>query len=274
MKTIILELEAKRNGYCQITRKRGWLNYLKGSELAFDHDNLRHTIETVVNNDKPRGEKLFCPEPHFKFTMTADKKPSRPEEALERFIVNTNRDYFCNQISIGGRKESIDIGIKEKNGTFTFLELKPWASTNSPMYAIVECLKNLTQYRTLLKEGKHRIERFETVNLMVLAPLSYYQQYELLDGSGNVYTRAASTVSRLLGNIGNAFKTTVTLMALNIDRNDFDGKCAQIYDVRKVRNQGKVELNESDTIPSLKRDQWKQVATGTPPWCSFTAHAT
>ena len=265
MKNIILELKAKRNGYCQITHKRGWLNYLKDGVLAFDHAHLRHTIEKVVNADKPRGEKLFCFKPHFNFTMTVDKKPYRPEEALERFIVNTNRNDFCNQISIGGRKESIDIGIKAIRDKYTFVELKPWESTNSPMYAILECLKNLTQYRTILKEGKHSVERFKTVNLMVLAPLSYYQQYELVDGSGNIYPRAALTVGRLLEDIGKAFDTTITLMALNIDRNDFDGKCAQIYDARKMHNQDVVVLNETDTIPSLKRDQWKPVATGAHP---------
>ncbi len=262
MKNIIRELKAKRNGYCQITRKRGWLNYLKDGALAFDHKNLHNTIKTVVGNSVPDGTKLVCPEQHFKFTMTEDKKPYRPEEALERFIVMTNGAGFFNQVSIGGKKESIDIGIREKNGTFTFVELKPWESTNSPMYAIVECLKNLTQYRAILHEGKHRVERFETVNLMVLAPLSYYRQYELMDGTGYVYPRAASTVSRLLGDIGNAFETTITLMALNIDRNDFDGKCARIYDARKITRQDKVELNEPDTIPSLKRDRWKPVATG------------
>lgn len=265
MKNIILELKAKRNGYCQITHKRGWLNYLRDGELAFDHANLRRTIERVVKSNKPSGRKLFLRKRHFNFTMTADKKPYRPEEALERFIAMTNGTDFFNQVSIGGKKESIDIGIGDKNGTFTLMELKPWKSTNSPMYAIVECLKNLTQYRAILKEGKHRVERFETVNLMVLAPLSYYQQYELVDGSGNIYPRATLTVGRLLEDIGKTFDTTITLMALNIDRNDFDGKCAQIYDARKVHNQDVVVLNETDTIPSLKRDQWKPVATGAHP---------
>ncbi len=265
MKNINLELKTKQNGFYQITNKPGWSKYLKDGELAFDHAKLRHTIEKVVNADKPRGARLFCLEPHFNFTMNADKKPCRPEEALERFIVMTNGTDFFNQVSIGGKKESIDIGIKEKNGTFTLVELKPWKSSNSPMYAIVECLKNLTQYRAILEEDRQSVKRFETVHLMVLAPLSYYQQYELVDGSGNVYPGAASTVSRLLGDIGKTFETTITLMALNIDRNDFDGKCAQIYDARKVYRQDKVELNESDTIPSLKRDQWKLVATGANP---------
>lgn len=262
MKEIIRQLDAKQGGYCQITHKRAWLNYLADGALAFHPADLRDKIETAVNNDKPRGQKLFCPGQHFNFTMTADKKPYRPEEALERFIVNTNRDYFCNQISIGGRKESIDIGIKASSDEYTFVELKPWKSTNSPMYAIVECLKNLTQYRTILKEGKHAVDRFETVNLMVLAPHSYYQQYELVDGSGNVYPRAALTVGRLLGDIGKTFETTIALMALNIDGDDFFDKCARIYEARNVTGQDVVVLNETDTIPSLKRDQWHLLATG------------
>jgi len=261
IKEIIHQLDAKKDGYCQITHKRAWLNYLADGELAFNPADLRRTIESVVNKNKPQGTKLFCPEQHFNFTMTADKVPYRPEEALERFIVNTHREHFCNQISIGGRKESIDIGIKESSDRFTFVELKPWASTNSPMYAVVECLKNLVQYRTILKDDSRKIERFKTVDLMLLAPFSYYCQYEMVDEKCNYNKSIALTVSRLLGDIGDTFETTVTLMALKIERNKFDEECAQIYDARKVTGQKMIELNQTDTIPSLKRDRWHLVAT-------------
>jgi hypothetical protein len=105
MKNIVSELNARKGGCCQITHKRGWLNYLADGELAFNGATLRRTIEQVVKNNEPRGTKLFLPERHFNFTMTEEKKPYRPEEALERFIVNTNGSNFSNQISIGGKKE-------------------------------------------------------------------------------------------------------------------------------------------------------------------------
>jgi hypothetical protein len=262
MKSIVSELNAKKGGYCQITHKRGWLNFLADGELAFNGATLRRTIEQVVKNNEPRGTKLFLPERHFNFTMTADKEPNRPEEALERFIVNTNGSSFSNQISIGGKKESIDIGIRENGDTFTLVELKPWASTNSPMYAIVECLKNLVQYRTILKDDSRKIGRFKRVDLTILAPLSYYRQYEIVDEKDNCRKSIALTISRLLGDIGNAFVTTITLRALPLGEDEFYRKCAQIYDTRKVSGQKMIELNESDTIPSLRRDLWQLVATG------------
>lgn len=261
MKEIIRQLDARQSGYCQITHKRGWLNYLKDGHLAFDHANLRHTIEKVINADKPRGTKLFCPESHFRFTITADKKPYRPEEALERFIVNTNREHFFNQISIGGRKESIDIGVKEGSDRFIFVELKPWRSTNSPMYAIVEGLKNLTQYRTILGDKNRDIERFNRVDIMVLAPFTYYRQYELVDDEDNLRQSSPAPINRLLGDIGSAFATMITLMALKIDENEFYRTCARIYQTRKLSGQDVLELNSTDTIPSLKREKWHLVAT-------------
>ena len=193
--------------------------------------------------------------------MTAEKMPYRPEEALERFIVNTNRENLFNQISIGGRKESIDIGIKEGSDRFTFVELKPWMSTNSPMYAIVECLKNLTQYRAILKDKYRNIELFKRVDLIVLAPLSYYRQYELVGDENICRQSIAGIISRLLGAIGDAFETTVTMMALTIEREEFDRRCVQIYQTRKLTGQDEIELNPTDTIPNLKKDRWRLVAT-------------
>jgi hypothetical protein len=261
MKNIVSELNARKGGCCQITHKRGWLNYLADGELAFNGATLRRTIEQVVKNNEPRGTKLFLPERHFNFTMTEEKKPYRPEEALERFIVNTNGSNFSNQISIGGKKESIDIGIRENGDRFAFVELKPWLSNNSPMYAVVECLKNLVQYRTILKDDSRKIERFKRVDLTLLAPLSYYRQYEMVDEKDNCRKSIALTISRLLGDIGNAFVTTITLRALQIGEDEFYRKCAQIYDTRKVTGQKMIELNQTDTIPSLKRERWHLVAT-------------
>lgn len=262
MKSIVFDLRAMKDGYCQLTHKRAWLNYLAHGQLAFDPTDLRGKIEQIVKRDAPKGDKLFCLEKHVNFTMTAKKVPYRTEEALERFIVNTNRDDdFFNQISIGGRKESIDIGIRGKGNRFTFVELKPWVSTNSPMYAIVECLKNLTQYREILKDKNRNIDHFKRVDIMVLAPLSYYRKYELVDDEDNLRYGIAETISSLLGTIGSAFETAVSLMALEIDKEIFDRTCVQIYQARRLTGQGEVKLEATDTIPSLKRDRWRLIAT-------------
>jgi hypothetical protein len=105
--------------------------------------------------------------------------PYRTEEALERFIVVSNGDNFFGQIPIGGGKESIDIGIKESDTKFVFVELKPWESQNSPLYAIIEILKNLVEYRVILERHLADVPRWSEVELVVLAPCQYYQKWKL-----------------------------------------------------------------------------------------------
>ena len=93
------------------------------------------------------------------FTIKKDKKPYRAEEALERFIIISNADNIYNQIPVGGGKESIDIGIKESDSKFKFVELKSWRSNNSPIYAIVESLKNLIEYRIIIEREIKPIQK-------------------------------------------------------------------------------------------------------------------
>jgi len=167
MKRIISGLKSEKNGYCRITHKRGWFGYLKDGDTAFTPQDLKKTIVRVVEKNPPRGEKLFnldwCRQgkrSHFtmlpkKLKLEVPVQPYRKEEALERFIVLSNGDRFYNQIPIGGGKESIDIGIKESDSKFIFVELKPWESGNNPLYALIESLKNLIEYRTILKRKNY-----------------------------------------------------------------------------------------------------------------------
>ena len=144
LKEVISHLQSNKAKYCRITHKRGWLEYLKDGDLVFTAQELHQTLRKVIDSDqmRPKGNKLFCLRRKYNFTIKADKAPYRTEEALERFIVVSNAENFYNQIPIGGGKESIDIGIKENDSKFTFVELKPWSSANPPLYALVENLKN------------------------------------------------------------------------------------------------------------------------------------
>ena len=147
---IIENLNTIKNDFCRVRHKRGWLGYLKDGDTVFTPQELKDTIEKVINNNPPKGDKLFdlSLSKHHSFTMLSEEKPERPEEALERFVVISNGVNFYNQIPVGGGKESIDIGIEENKSKFIFIELKPWVSGNSPMYAIIESLKNLVEYQT------------------------------------------------------------------------------------------------------------------------------
>ena len=276
MKRIISGLKSEKNGYCRITHKRGWFGYLKDGDVVFTPQDLKKTIVRVVEKNPPRGEKLFdldwChQEKRFHFTMLPPKKPKfgvpvqpyRIEEALERFIVLSNGIGFYNQIPIGGGKESIDIGIKESHSKFIFVELKPWDSGNNPLYALIESLKNLVEYRTILKRKIAKIDEFEHIELMLLAPVAYYQKYELLDPNGE----NLSVVRKTLAKIGSEFKefnlAAISFMALpDFGKPEFFQKCWKVYKEKfKGQTKESVQLTRAHAIPLLARDRWKLVVS-------------
>jgi len=161
MKRIIAATDSEKDGYCRIKQKRGWLDFLEDAELPFSPQDLHNTLWKIIDTgqNRPRGDKLLYLRKRNNFTITKDKKPYRTEEALERFIIRSNTDDFFNQVPIGGKKESIDIGIREGNSKITFVELKSWRSSDSPIYAIVESLKNLIQYRIIKTHYRHIITK-------------------------------------------------------------------------------------------------------------------
>lgn len=252
---VISELNSTRGKYCQIKHKRGWLEYLDHGQWAFTPQELHQTLYKVIDSDggRPRGEKLFHLQKRYSFTISVDKRPYRPEEALERFIVVSNDDNFFGQIPIGGGKESIDIGIQRQDSKFIFIELKPWRSANNPLYALVESLQNLVEYRLIIKHGIQKIPNYNTVDLMVLAPVDYYQEYGLLK-SKDVYK-----VEKLVADLGRQFQTSISFMALSIDEQVFLNRCKQIYDQRGNKGQQKVVISEADAMSQLKVENWRTI---------------
>lgn len=255
-------MNSQQGGFCRINHKRDFLEYLEDGDLIFKprelHDILRNVI--VRDNMKPRGKKLFSLRSKYCFTLTEDKEPYRPEEALERFIIVSNPGDFFNQVPIGGGKESIDIGIKENDSKFIFVELKPWLSTNSPIYAIVESLKNLIEYK-IIRKCKIKVIPEYDVSLMILAPESYYQSYGLIDSIGNPLKDKTRILEKSLNEISSEFGTKISFMMLPIEKEYFLNKCKEIYDNRKVKGQQSVCLDKSDSISELVRSNWRLVAT-------------
>ena len=193
----------------------------------------------------------------YGFTIKTDKTPWRTEEALERFIIASNADNFFNQVPIGGGKESIDIGIEENDSEFSFVELKPWTSTNSPIYAIVESLKNLTEYRVILERKIAKIPVFKKINLIILAPWSYFQAYGLIGSNGICDSGKISVLKKTLNALRLEFGTNISLMALQLDQDSFNDKCGKIYDRERITKQTKIRISRKDAIAKLKRDRWE-----------------
>ena len=259
LSTVIKQLDTQKTKYCRIRHKRGWLEYLEDGDLVFRPSELHDILRRVVDSEgkTPRGNKLLALRKSTTFTARKDKAPYRPEEALERFIIVSNSDNFYNQIPIGGRKESIDIGITENNSKLIFVELKPWKSTDSPLYAMVESLKNFMEYRIIQERNIERLHDFDEMELMILAPEAYYMEFGLIDSHGKTRIDKISILKKTLRSISSEFKVDISFMVLQLDENNFHVTCRKIYDNRKVIGQGEIQLTGADSIPILARDKWK-----------------
>ena len=232
MKKVVLFLKTEKNGFCKITHKKGWLEFLEDGDLVFTPRELHTTLRIIISMDdnQPRGKKLFRLRKKSRFTLRENKEPYRPEEALERFVIYSNESNFYNQIPIGGGKESIDIGIGEDSSKFIFVELKSWNNSNSPLYAIVESLKNLTEYRIIHEKNIKPIPLYKDIELCILAPIAYYQRYGLVDDSGTVKKNEFSHIQSLLNSMEAEFNSKICVMSLDMTYDYFKNICSDIYD--------------------------------------------
>lgn len=257
---VISKLKSEKDGYCRITHKKGWLGFLADGDLVFKphdlHQALRQTIDT--EGMRPKGDRLFFLRSRYNLTVTIKNKPYRTEEALERFITASNQENFSNQIPIGGGKESIDIGIQENDSSFVFIELKPWSSVNSPLYAIVESLKNLIEYWIIIEKEIKEILNFKAVELMVLAPESYYQEYGLIDRTGLHKADKIRIVKKALNDFSAEFDTNISLMVLPIKKDVFLNICQRVCGkYKQTTGQEIIHISRADSIPELARSQWE-----------------
>lgn len=265
MSLIVKELNAKKNRYCRITHKQGWLDFLVDGDPVFKIDGLPQVLKKAIdtNEMRPRGEKLLTLRRRSNFTVKTDKTPYRTEEALERLIVVSNpgtKDYeIWNQVPIGGGKESADLGLK-KGPNFTFIELKAWDSKDSPLYAVMESLKNLVEYE-IIQERKLKGPLGKEIELCVLAPADYYRKFALLDKGGNIAPQAVEKITNLLQKLRKEFDTRISLKSLNLNESEFQSIIRNICKRERVERQTEVGASEEDAIPSLKKDNWALIAS-------------
>jgi len=258
---IILKLDARKNGYCRITHLKGWREYLEDGDMVFTPHDLHESLLQIINRNPPRGEMLLYPRKKNNFTVISGDKPGKPEEALERFITLSNPGNYYNQFPLRGRRESSDIAILNNVSKHVLIELKPWHSNNSPLYALIESLKNLITYRTFRVKNinYHRnFIHFNEADLNLLAPMSYYQDYCLIDSSGSPILSNVQVVKTSLDDLSAEFKSDITFLVLPLEESLFYERCRKACDKYKMTNRKEtIYIREEDAMPELKRDKWQ-----------------
>lgn len=266
LKEVISRLDSTKTKYCRIKHKRGWLEFLDDGDLGFNPSDLHRILREVVDTEdnRPKGKKLLSLRRRTAFTLKVDGSPCRPEEALERFVIVSNPIDFYNQLPIGGRKESVDIVVTDHD-RMTFVELKPWRSSNSPLYALVECLKNLMEYRIIFERGINGNRDVQDVGLCVLAPDEYYRRYGLLDTAMNVVPNNVSILQNGLDVISSEFHADLSLMSLRLEKKEFLERCNQIFRREGLTSQSTVKVNQDDAISVLMKNRWHCIANSKSP---------
>jgi len=270
MEQIFTRFDPTIKDYSLFRKKKGWLNYLREDmELPFKPESLKNLLFELLakKENSPRGKKLFMLRQRYEFTAHPDRTPCRPEEALERFIVVSNKGDFFDQIPIRGGKGSIDIGIKEGDAKFIFVELKSWKSSDSPLYAVLESLKNLVLYR-IISENKDKfpsyaaVPIFNDVELVILAPEAYYAKYRLTSQPEPESRRNRAKVRELLNKIAYVFGAKISFMSIQLSEDKFLAYCKRAFDKKNRIGPKKlpvVTLDGSICAPELKKDQWQLV---------------
>ncbi len=246
-----------------INHKQLWLDYLATGKLPFTPKELHQAIWDIADKpeNRPRGEKLLHFRKKYNFTLKEDKIPYRPEEALERFVIVSNGDNFFNQVPVGGRKESIDIVIRHSRDSVEFVELKPWNNKDSPLYALVEGLKNLIEYRIIVERQIKKLECPWKVNISMLAPRDYFRNFFLLDDSDTGIHENILRTTDLLDEWAKEFDVRLSIFSLFLTADRFNRACSRIHDQHGLVGQQIASITEDDRISSLECSKWVELAS-------------
>jgi hypothetical protein len=86
---------------------------------------------------------------------------------------------------------------------------------------------------------------------MVLAPQSYWEDYGLIGSTKDTI----NIVRTALNNLMTEFNTNISLMQIDIEKNNFNLQCQSL----KPNAENCVTLSKSDAIPALARDHWQSL---------------
>lgn len=256
---ILSEIPIRYDQRYTLAHKKPWLCLVKDRIWPCDPEILHRQIQKALLLDEyqPRGDRLLYLRSRDKFTVLPSGRPRRPEEALERLLVQTNPDTMYGQMPIGGGKESVDI-VKLESNTGTFIELKPWHSSNSPLYALLESLKNLGLYRILQARNHRGCEIIQNVQLAILAPVTYYQAYHLLDE--DMQLSNSDNVQAFLDSVAKIFQVDIRLNVIDWPENELWDVCSQICPGEIFKNKI-ISVAEYPAVEALKQKNWIELIT-------------
>lgn len=162
-----------------IDTKPGWKNYKHNEEK----ENIIDEI-TKVKLDTPRNDNNLKELPLHNVLLTAKSKykdvnKCNNEKNIEKLIATIYEDNekVSNQWCVGQNQESVDLVICDNNKKYTLIELKSLNNNNasdSPIFALIETIKNYCLLKKYSKEKSHicDIEEF-----CLLAPKDYYEHF-------------------------------------------------------------------------------------------------
>ncbi len=184
-----------------IKTKTYWDKFTNSGELV---DEIITDIEDTLNIDLNISEISKS-----KTNITVVKNENkiwfwREEEALERLICLFNENLFnqepLNENTEG--KELADIVEKHCGKITTLIELKSWNNTqDSPLYAIIELLKNYYLYE----------DRINIRQLVLLAPTEYFKYFNAVNNSH------LQDLLKVLNNKLKKYNCNICLKTINID---------------------------------------------------------
>lgn len=251
------EIHSAHDNRFTLNHKKTWLALVDHGIWPCEPQTISEKLQelTMLEEYQPRGEKLLCLRSRDRFTLLPSSRPGRPEEALERLIVHSNSDTMFGQMPIRGGKEAVDI-VRLRNKVGTFIELKPWRSTDSPLYAILEGLKNLAYFNVLQSIGHQRCDDFSRVNLMVLAPFDYFRDYHLINEHGELNND--TQVKEFIEALADTFKTRIQIFGLNWKEDELLKICKNIYPAPPKENVV-VSVSEHPPIEALNEKNWIKI---------------
>ena len=248
-------------GCKELYHQSTWKKCVETDELPFHPGELEYAIRETLSmpENRSRGDKLMIQRRACCFTLYDDGAVHRPEEALERLIVSTNKIGCFNQVPVGGGKESIDLMCLAEDKSASFIELKPWMSKDTPFYALIESVKNLELYR-LVEQGELADElRMGAISLTVLAPVEYYIGHGFEWSGGHFHGQAVLAVRRILESLCDLFNVQINMAALNFSHDEFKGHCKKLVGKRKREDGNKVCVEDLPPIRQLHTDNWVEV---------------
>jgi len=180
----------------------------------------------------------------FEFTIVHKDNFSiwRNEEALERAIVAKNKEIYFNQINLKkGSKENIDL-IKIDDKELTIYELKAENGKDTPLFALIELLKNYYLFKNSQIDDERVINK--TIKLSILAPKEYYDNFSK--------NKLLVKFIELCTIIQNELGIDILIQEVAINSNDIKNKIDSNYTNDWNEDKRKIKENElKDIIKKL-----------------------